>query len=1195
MKAKQAMVETNAQDHAERLTAIDTARSFIVRAPAGSGKTRLLIQRYLALLADADEPEEIVAITFTRKAAAEMRHRVASALAAIEPGAAVGIGLDEQSLSLARAARERDRVRNWNLAAHLGRLRIQTIDSLNASLTRQMPLSARFGAQPEALDDATDCYRDAARATLALINDDHPAADHVATLLSHLDNDVPRAARLIAGMLASRDRWLRTVPGLEQARERLEGALQRARRAALAHAAAVFPAGEKGETLALARFSAQNKLELRASNGVSPVGALPHAAVAPNALTEPVVGSNWPQASEADLPIWLAIADLLLIKGGALRNRRGINKSHGFPPGDNAQQKAVFAPMKARMGELLDRVAHVDELPAALHALRELPEAAYRDADWEALGAIAALLPIATAMLWQVFAERGACDFTEIAQSASRALGEDDAPTDLALALDYRLRHVLIDEFQDTSIAQFELLEKLVRGWNAGDGRSFFAVGDPMQSIYRFRDAEVALFMKAAASGVGGVALEPVQLTVNFRSSPAVIDWVNAAFAPLMAASASGNVPFAPSVAARECVNGTVEGDGEGVTVHAIIARKGDVVDARTREAHRVVAIIESARARQPDGRIAILVRTRTHLREIIPALKASAIAFRAVDIDPLAERPAVRDVLAIARALCHPADRIAWLTVLRAPWCALSANELALLTDSAAPTDGALQPDERGVFELLQDPARLTTLPAASRARALHIAALFATALDVNAMVTNNLRERTEALWRALGGPAAAKALDARAIDDVMAALDLIENEARKQTGGSSIEDFAALSRAVDRLFAAPLPVAADARIPPVEIMTLHKSKGLEWDTVIVPALDRAPMKDPPRLMVFTERLDAITGDAELLVAPVRETGLSEGSGGRIHDFVRAEETRQQRAEDVRLLYVAATRARRHLHWIGTAKVKDDKAGETVAAPNGASLLATLWPVVETRFVAALSASGAADSRAIASRAVDPSSVQTLARLTALVQRDALPASLAVADSPPHTVTKREIDFDWAGETARQVGIVVHRYLQRFANDGLDGWSLERISAESPRIATLLVEGGVDAGDIVSAGQRVVDALQGSLNDARGRWLLGARPSARAEWRLAGVVDGALRHVSIDRSFVEDGVRWIVDYKTGFHEGADRETFLDNERERYRAQLETYARLVRALDASNGTPFPLRLGLYFPLMGAWREWQVAR
>src|SRR5262249_42141041 len=130
------------------------------------------------------------------------------------------------------------------------------------------------------------------------------------------------------------------------------------------------------------------------------------------------------------------------------------------------------------------------------------------------------------------------------------ALGNEGEPTDLMLALDYRIRHVLVDEFQDTSHSQFELLKRLTSGWEPGDGRTLFLVGDPMQSIYRFREADVALFVRAWNEGIGGVRLEPVALSANFRSDAGIVEWVNASFERIMPSEddvTRGAVRYAPS------------------------------------------------------------------------------------------------------------------------------------------------------------------------------------------------------------------------------------------------------------------------------------------------------------------------------------------------------------------------------------------------------------------------------------------------------------------------------------------------------------------------------------------------------------------------------------------------------------------------------------------------------------------------
>jgi ATP-dependent helicase/nuclease subunit A len=1163
-------------DQDVRDAALDAGQSFIVRAPAGSGKTRLLIQRYLVLLGQVNEPEEIIAITFTRKAAAEMRERVLTAFASARDPL---MAMDQTTRNLAKAALARDREREWQLESNASRLRIQTIDSLNASITRQMPLAARFGAQPESMDDASALYLQAARLLLAEVNSGGALADDVATLLAYLDNNLWVAENLLAEMLRSRDHWLRNLPAMHE-REVLEAALVRVRVRAAAALCQLFPAGEINETLALARFSGQKWPEDRANAGVLLLANI----------------SQWPDHDENSIAVWQALADLLLTQAGSWRKRKGLNKNIGFPVGSSKDEKAVFEDAKSRMGALLERLdSGPQAVRLALDAIRVLPPATYSDQQWQVLGAIVRLLPQATGRLWTVFGANGKCDFTEIAQSASRALGTDDAPSDLALALDYRIRHLLVDEFQDTSFAQFELLEKLTRGWMPDDGRSLLVVGDPMQSIYRFREAEVGLFLRAIERGIGDVTLQSMKLSVNFRSVPGVVDWVNDTFKRLMSDgvdTSGGQVPYSASVAHLDAI-----GDGLAVTWHPHFIRGTDDEDedepqsAGEEEAQKIVEIIGATRQQDPTGEIALLVRNRTHLADIVPALKVAGIAFRAVDIDPLKERPVVQDLMALVRALLHPADRIAWLALLRAPWCGMTLDDLARLTGGAMAQAGELAIDPRTLWQLMHDEARCATLSADGLRRLADLRETMAPAVKSRRL--QPLRDHVENTWLALRGPACLP--DEGALDDAMRLLDLLEAEANEQSGGSDMIDLALFEKKVERLYSGDLADVEQVP-PPVQIMTMHKAKGLEFDCVIAPALHRTPRQDQRKLLAWSEQVAPETGERELLLAPIRETGANgDDETEAIYRFVRQRDQEKQLQEDVRLLYVAATRAKRHLHLLGSTTVNDGADGISIVAPRSTSLLASLWPVAEAVFVAALAETNEAASggRAVEVERRSRESGETLRpmRLHSSYQLPSIPPALPTLTDATGSTQSSRIDFDWAGESARHVGTVVHLFLQQIAEQGVPDWNANRVAASANSFDRELARLGVADSERPEAVRRVVDALTRSLADERGRWVLGVHGQARSEWRLTGLIDGALSNIAIDRSFVdEDGVRWIIDYKTGGHEGGSTDAFLDNEQLRYRAQLETYARLLNAMKVSGGVE-RMRLGLYFPILGGWREW----
>jgi ATP-dependent exoDNAse (exonuclease V) beta subunit len=1123
-----------AQDAQARRQALDAARSFIVQAPAGSGKTGLLIQRYLVLLARVDAPEEVLAITFTKKATAEMRARVLEALARAEDDAPPEKPHERVTWDLARAARERDRSARWGIAENPNRLRIQTIDSLCHWLTRELPLASGFGAQPETLEDADALYAEAAGRTLAGLDSKELWARHVATVLRHLDNHVERGQKLVADMLKVRDQWLRSVSRARgKEREVLQEALANATRDSLASLAALLPDAARAELVAAVEYAAGN---LAAEGKTSPITACDGMKAIPGA--EP-----------GELNAWRGIAELLLTQAGGMR--RSIDARQGFPPATGAKgaERQRREDAKQTFEALASKLAPHRTFIEQLHFTRSLPPPVYTDAQWEVVEALAALLPVAVAMLKVLFQERAQVDFTEVSQRAVQALGEPDAPTDLALALDCRVRHVLVDEFQDTSWSQYDLLRGLTAGWQEGDGRTLFVVGDPMQSIYRFRRAEVGLYMRAWHEGIGPVALERLVLAVNFRSTGAIVRWFNAAFERVLPDEedlASGAVPFSPSVADSAAPEGGVP------QVHALAST------GRAAEAQLVAGLVREALAENPGGEVALLVRSRVHLAEIAPALKDAGIPFQAIEIELLGHRPVVQDLLALTRALVHPADRVAWLSVLRAPWCGLTLADL-----------DALAGHERSaaLWTLVNDAAVLARLSGDGKQRLARVRDALGAALA--ARRRGPLARWVEGAWLVLGGPACAR--DSTDLEDARVFFKLLE----ALEEGGDLPALETLAERVAKLYALPDARADAAR---VQLMTIHKAKGLQFDTVILPGLGYPPRRDDPKLLLWLERPRS-HGAPDLLLAPIREAAADED---RIYEYVKALESAKEEHEAARLLYVAATRARSRLHLIGQVDWKEERA----ARPKSRSLLEHLWPAVSSEFERLAGEATAA----VVDQAIEgpPHAIRRFVSGWKPPEPPAAvcwkpPAGPVYEGKSPHD----EVEFSWASETAKHVGTVVHRFLQIVAEQGIASWDARRVASLREVFARDLQRLGVPDAERKGAVTRVHDALAASLTAERGRWVLGAHAQARVELRLTGTLTGEIVSVAIDRTFVDEhGTRWIVDYKTGTHEGGDVESFLDRERERYRPQLERYAALMRGIDDR-----PIRFGLYFPLLNGWREW----
>jgi ATP-dependent exoDNAse (exonuclease V) beta subunit len=178
-------------------------------------------------------------------------------------------------------------------------------------------------------------------------------------------------------------------------------------------------------------------------------------------------------------------------------------------------------------------------------------------------------------------------------------------------------------------------------------------------------------------------------------------------------------------------------------------------------------------------------------------------------------------------------------------------------------------------------------------------------------------------------------------------------------------------------------------------------------------------------------------------------------------------------------------------------------------------------------------------------------------------------------------------ITFDWAGELRRRIGTVIHAWLHRIAKEGVAHWNARRLNSERPTTVALLRSVGVAEEEMSGAVTEVERALAVTLESSRGRWCLQQHQGAECELALSGVVSGKFHHVRVDRTFVCDGVRWIIDYKSGTREGSGLEAFLDAELARYGPQIEIYSELVSQLDQR-----PVRAALYFPANGGWREWK---
>ncbi len=969
-------------DERERREALDPARSFIVEAPAGSGKTGVLIQRYLRLLANVNRPESVVAITFTRKAAAEIKDRVLKALKEAYSDATLEDDYERQIRELARTAWEHGRKCDYDLLADASRLQILTIDALCALLTRQMPVISRFGATAQVIENATDLYHLAARRALShLTSTDQDSAALFRRVSLHFDNDISRVEGQVARMLERRDQW---------------------------------------------------------------------------------------------------------------RNLGG--ESH-----------------------------------------RELEQDFCR------------LLTVAEDKLLDVFRERGEVDFTEVTRAAIRALGTPDRPSDLLYALDYRIEHLLVDEFQDTSRAQYDLLKALTEQWSEGDGHTLFLVGDPLQSIYRFREADIALFLQCwEEERLGSVRLRRIALTTNFRSTPEIVNWTTDMFGPILAVDdpAHGGVKLRPSEASRPCCR------AEPQLIPFVDDNDG------CEEAKQVVKLVREA---LPKSDVGVLVRTRTHVGPILAALRDAGIAYEAIEIDELKQEQHILDLLALTRAVLHLGDRVSWLACLRAPWCGLTLPDLAALAENEK---------GRTILDLLSDPEKIRMLSPEGRNRAVRVQEILSDA--VSKVGHASLRNLIEQTWLRLGGPAVLRRTNH--LEDTDTFFGLLE--AFEQ--GGIIRDFSLLNERLQCLFAKPAPDADR-----VQVLTIHRAKGLEFDTVILPHLGAAARGTERDLLIWTEEL-LDNGTKRLLVAAQPQRGVKDPQ----YEHVEQENKLKEEHELKRLFYVAVTRAKNNLCLLGNVKRNKDRTA--CHKPGSNTFLGLIWDRVAPLFESERRRKVPAQkSLFIVQQAERPKTV--LRRLPETWRASQLERPVQWRPELRHaTASARPVTYEWVSDTGRHVGTVVHDLLKRVASEGVAAWQAGRLTAVQPAIGSELRRLGIPRSEEKKASERVLQAVRTTIESERGRWILETYSEARSEWPVAGRLEDRLISGTIDRTFRDsEGRLWIVDFKTSEHKGAGLDKFLNEEQRRYRPQLDDYGALMSRLVEG-----PIWLGLYFPLLDGWREWR---
>lgn len=1208
-------------DSRARKKALDISQSICVTAPAGSGKTELLSQRVLKLLASAEQPEHILAITFTRKAAAEMRERIIDSLRyASEHSEAPEKAHKQLTWTLAREALKQSAAMDWQLIDNPKRLRIHTIDSLCQKIASDLPILSRLGGTLTPSENPDQLYHQAVRSLMSEFEGEDLISGALADLLLHLDNNLSRLYDLFITMLRRRDQWLDFAISYNQQdtdNKDLEDSLHRWLEEQLCELRQQLLPFESGLCL-LARFAAE-QLSVGQDDDIKRLINL----------------TALPDASLAAAPQWLGLFSLLLTK--ANRFRKTVTKAQGFPSKSlavGAEQKALFEENKLLMTSLLTDMSFSSGLEQALSVSKALVAAAVEPSHHKILKPLTQCLIRLYAHLRLVFGSSGECDYTEVTIAALEALSgsyrdnQGEAPTAIAHKWDRDIRHILIDEFQDTSVSQFNLIKALTAEWHQENAlqtsapRTLFIVGDGMQSIYSFRAAKVGLFVRAKELGIGDLPLVAVELVNNFRSTATIVDWNNTTYRQIFPTEvdySSGAVPYS-------CSQSTMDNlDTDSHTEIVFFAKEND----RSSEADRVIDEIQRQHSQCPAKSIAILVRSRSHLVDIIPALNEAGIEWSGVDLDPLKDREVIQDCLSLTKAMLNPADMVAWLALLRGPWCGLTLADLQILADvdTALPiitsesentNDNGLElgpntkPSFHQVINYLLTGEIESTLKAAidqlSEQGALRLTSIAFRLQDAWSKRSRSpIRPWLEQLWVDLHGPIlAAHSFDGDDTDSAIAFFDYVERLDQAENLGAKKFSATQLKEGLERLFAQS---ASDLQVEEggyksVQIMTIHKSKGLEFDSVIIPGLDKGARTDSKPLLHWNEHLfkDGSTG---LLLSPIdsiaelnRETELLDSltvksafspsthgkskNNSRLYAFLADENKRMLANENARLLYVATTRAKSKLLLLAALNVDDEGA---TRAPAINSLLSTLWPAIHQPSMIPLPS--------------ESKSAKQLGPAYPLLKRLKV-EYFSQQTSPPHSPDERS-SLVVNGEQEKQpifsgqhidqviphVGTCIHEVFEFIASGATN--SQTRLVNRPDAMRFRLQELGVCKNILDDAVAIVVDAVKTITTSSTADWLFSLKHRAiKNEWPLSHRSStGEVKHLIIDRSFIDaDKTRWIIDYKTAGHGEKATEEWLAMQAGRYTEQLHNYYRAVNSFDRQYNTDVVnTQCALYLPLV----------
>ena len=626
--------------------------------------------------------------------------------------------------------------------------------------------------------------------------------------------------------------------------------------------------------------------------------------------------------------------------------------------------------------------------------------------------------------------------------------------------------------------------------------------------------------------------------------------WVNEVFEqafPEKIDVSRGAVPYSRAKAILD----SVEGQGVEVCVLDYPEESRDI--SAIAEAELIVGRAQYLRAAYPKDSIAILVRNRSLLSEVVPQLRDAGLNWTATDIDRLNSLSLINDLCSLTRVVVNPGDRLAWLALLRAPWCGLDISDLHKLA-THDPETKSLRPTVRdyesvhGLSEHAQ--ASLTA---------------FAPAMEfIQAMrFRTSLRKTVEAAWSLLRGlNYCPSGLEQESVERFFVLLD----EHETAGGLTNIRQF---EEKVDDAFI-PSPSVEENQAG-LFLMTMHKSKGLEYDHIILPGLNRGGRNDEKPLLTWHERVNH-SGDNRLFMAALTETGADDGP---LYQLIRHEQNLKGDLESARLLYIAVTRAKKTATLFASIqRGEDEKAGK----PRANSLLQKIWKQVHNH--PGLQFIPIEDCLAQQQLIAENTSESEQSTPVTLIRRFDRPFELEPQEQQLMAKQLERLAYDKpespqlpdeSVELQSLTGTLIHRCLELYVQSSDQTAFLDRLENQKPFWQLQLRHLNVDVEELESTLSFIEASVRQTVTHEKLAWVFDhSLDDSQCELPLTRKNAGYLAHSIVDRTFVDgDGNRWIIDYKSGTPANPEAvEQFIEQQKAAHGAQLQNYRELFAGLES---------------------------